>query len=415
MTSPAESDQPTVGGRVKHVMLSTPTWPAERESNGVATYVSLHAAALRQLGVDPVIFTRNMHGPDEPNVYTLGMYQRNPGWGNRLLDLIGSRCSPATWMRFRDIVPLRRSLHDAIARHHVQLLETEEVWGAAYQLRHVGVPIVTRLHGPWFLVGEATNVKRDALFRHRVRLEGRGLEAAAGVTAPSHAVLQRVREHYGLPLPNAVVIPNPTRSVPAPERWKLEESDPTTILFIGRFDRVKGADLLLAAFARLAAEHREVVLQFVGPDKGLIDDAGRTWSIGEYLHEHLRDEQVRSRVQVLGFKTPAEIRQLRRRARVAVVTSRFETFCLAVVEAMAMGQPVVAGNVGGIGEIIEHDRNGVLCDPTKPDDLAAALHRVLSDDALAKRIGAAGAVDVEKRYNPVTLAKQTLAFYERWV
>ena len=71
------------------------------------------------------------------------------------------------------------------------------------------------------------------------------------VSAPSRNVLEQVRDFYGLALPDAEVIPGPTRPVPATERWKLEDCDPVQVLFIGRFDRHKGGDLIIEAFGRV--------------------------------------------------------------------------------------------------------------------------------------------------------------------
>ena len=64
--------------------------------------------------------------------------------------------------------------------------------------------------------------------------------------------------------------------------WSLNEADPRLILFVGRFDRHKGGDLIIDAFARVLLEVPDARLWFVGPDRGYIDANGRTWHIEEY-------------------------------------------------------------------------------------------------------------------------------------
>jgi glycosyltransferase involved in cell wall biosynthesis len=86
-------------------------------------------------------------------------------------------------------------------------------------------------------------------------------------------------------------------------------------------------------------------------------------------------------------------------ADVFVLPSESEAFPNAVLEAMAAGLPVVASAVGGILEVVQHDRTGLLVPPRDPVALADALHRVLSDDVLAARVASAGRAVVDTRYS----------------
>src|SRR5207237_4658103 len=133
--------------------------------------------------------------------------------------------------------------------HGLELLQMEEAFGLpALVIPRVKVPVIVRLHGPWFLNGPAVGVPDDSGFKRRVRLERAAIAAAAGVTAPSKDVLDRVRKYYGLALTDAAVIPNPIQTIAASERWSPEGCDRNRILFIGRFDRHKGADVMVEAF-----------------------------------------------------------------------------------------------------------------------------------------------------------------------
>ena len=123
-------------------------------------------------------------------------------------------------------------------------------WGQ-WVSKVTAIPVCVRLHGPWFLNGSVLGVPDDNKFRERVYEEGRAIRTAAAVTAPSRDVLEQVRGFYGLALPEAEVIPNPIWPVPVAERWRLEGCDPNQVLFIGRFDRHKGGDLIIEAFGRV--------------------------------------------------------------------------------------------------------------------------------------------------------------------
>ena len=73
-----------------------------------------------------------------------------------------------------------------------------------------------------------------------------------------------------------------------------------------------------------------------------------------------------------------------------VLSSRSEGFPVAVLEAMAAGLPVVATDVGGVAEAVEHGETGLLVPAADSEALARALERLVADGALRRRLGAAG-------------------------
>jgi glycosyltransferase involved in cell wall biosynthesis len=84
---------------------------------------------------------------------------------------------------------------------------------------------------------------------------------------------------------------------------------------------------------------------------------------------------------------------------------------LAVLEAMAMGLPVVATRVGGLPELVEDGVTGLLVEPERPEALAEALVRVLGDRALADRLGQAGRRLVLEDYTVDRFTDQVVPLY----
>jgi glycosyltransferase involved in cell wall biosynthesis len=245
-----------------------------------------------------------------------------------------------------------------------------------------------------------------------VRVEGKVLEVVDGVTGPSRDVIARSRTYYGLPLAGAEAIPNPVRLVPADQQWRVEASDPDHIVFVGRFDRHKGGDTIIDAFALLLRDRPSTRLTFVGPDRGL-DRDGRHWSLPEYLEHRLPGALDDHRVRWLGRRPPSDVAELRRRAAVTVMASRYETFAITVTEAMAAGCPLVATRAGGASELFEDGIHGRYVAPEDPEGMASALAWMLADPARSARMGAAAAEHCRRHYAPDIVAEQTLRFYRR--
>lgn len=396
--------------RALTVAFLSPAWPLDAAANGIVTYVDGVTVALRRLGHSPCIiskYTSDANPP--PDVYPLEREERSTlAW---IRDGLTWRINPAAVLRQRFSRALVQAARRAIAEQGVELLEMEETFGLVQLVKpRLPIPVVARLHGPYFINGAALGVPADATFRRRIRHEGVGIAKADAVSAPSRDVLERTRAYYGLPLTGAVHIPYPAPTVPAERRWSLAGCDPSRLLFVGRFDRHKGGDVVIDAFRVVAQRFPQVRLWFVGPDMGLTDEQGRHWTLAKYLAERAPD--VAGRIDWLGRQPNSSLADLRRKAFVTIVGSRYENLPLVVLEAVAHGCPLAATRIGGIGEIIEDGVNGVLARPGDPDDLAAAMLRLLGAPEFAAKLGRRAAEDCVRRYHPDAIARETATFYQ---
>jgi glycosyltransferase involved in cell wall biosynthesis len=118
-----------------------------------------------------------------------------------------------------------------------------------------------------------------------------------------------------------------------------------------------------------------------------------------------------SRVRFLGPQPRQTVFELLRAADAALLTSSWENFPFAVVEAMAVGTPVLATNVGGVPEIVEDGRNGLLVPPNDPEAMAAAISRLFGDAGLRERLRA-GAAESASKNTPDAIFGQLAAILE---
>jgi glycosyltransferase involved in cell wall biosynthesis len=393
----------------------TPAWPVDSTANGIATYVDTLATGLRRQGHTVCILSADSKDADYPDVYPVD--REEPSVLVRIRDGLAFRINPSAALRAKFSRALVKAAQQAIVDRGLDLLEMEESFGFVQLVKpRLPIPVVVRLHGPHFVVGPSLGVPDDATFRKRVRDEGAGIANADAVSAPTRAILERTCAYYGLSLAGAAVIPNAGPVVTAEHRWSLAQCDRSRLLFVGRFDRVKGGDVVIDAFRRVAQRFPEVRLWFVGPTEQAPDEQGRNWTLPEYIAERAPD--VAGRIDWLGRQPHSALAELRRKAFVTIVGSRYENFPIVVLEAMAHGCPLVATRTGGIVEIIEEGSNGVLARPGDPDDLAAAVTRLLEAPEFAAKLARRAAEDAGQRYHPDAIAHQTAVFHQsvvdRW-
>jgi starch synthase len=172
------------------------------------------------------------------------------------------------------------------------------------------------------------------------------------------------------------------------------------VLFVGRLTRQKGVFDLLEASKRFMAGTVTVLATGRPDEPGILDDLKKA---------------VKGRRDVVWINSmlgQAETIALYSGAAVSVVPSVYEPFGIVVVEAMACGAPVVASRVGGIPEIVQDGRSGLLVPPKDPTTLADAVNRVLADGALAGRLAANGRRRVERGFTWEAAARRTFEIYK---
>ncbi|MGW5306116.1 glycogen synthase [Streptomyces griseoluteus] len=178
------------------------------------------------------------------------------------------------------------------------------------------------------------------------------------------------------------------------------------VLFVGRITRQKGVPQLLRAVREIDPD-TQVVLCAGAPDTPEIDREFR---------DHFQElSAVRAGVFWIPQMLPrAEVVQLLTHAAVFVCPSVYEPLGIVNLEAMACGTPVVASRVGGIPEVVDHGRTGLLVgtDGDFEGNLARALDDVLADPAAARRMGEAGRARAVGEFGWDAVARRTAGLYE---
>jgi glycosyltransferase involved in cell wall biosynthesis len=208
------------------------------------------------------------------------------------------------------------------------------------------------------------------------------LRRAAHIYCPS-AYLRKLVLGWGIPADRVSVLPNPVPSLPElPEREQLRTTfglNGATLAFAGRLTAQKSLGRALEAVA--SADGVTLVIAGEGPDRPALEQRAHELGIAE-------------RVTFLGSQPRRLVVELFRAADATILSSSWENFPHTVVEALAVGTPVLAMEAGGVSEVVQDGVNGLLVPAGDSAGLAEAVRRYFSDDTLRERLRGAAAQSV---------------------
>lgn len=276
-------------------------------------------------------------------------------------------------------------------------------------IARLGLPVVGTIHHPVTVdrdleLAAAGPLRRITLRRWYAFI---GMQRRVAARLPelltvSEAAAGDLARDFDLPADALAVVPNGVD----PEAFGPPDGDgrvPGRIVTTASADvPLKGLVPLLEAVAKVRTE-RPAELVVVGRLRP-----------GSRAAETIERLQLDGAVTFVTGISDAALARLLASAEVAAVPSLYEGFSLPAVEAMACATPLVATTAGALPEVVGTDWHaGLLVEPDDPEQLAAALGRLLADPALRRRIGAAGRRRVLERFTWRRTAELTVAAYRR--
>lgn len=175
-------------------------------------------------------------------------------------------------------------------------------------------------------------------------------------------------------------------------------------LAVGNLIPEKGYEDLLDAAARLKAD---TPVPFVVLVAGGKDYDSECW---EKLSRHAERLALADTVRFLGLRS--DVSALHSAADTYILSSHKEGLPMALLEAMAARLPVLATRVGGVPDVVRHAVEGLLVEPSRPDALAGAMSRLLTDPPLRNRLAAAARLTVEATHSVHHMTAQYVTVYE---
>ncbi len=288
---------------------------------------------------------------------------------------------------------------EAVLLSNALLLGLARPLGAA-----LGVPVLCTLQGEAPFLDALPEPHRSEAWR----LASAHAREVASFQAVSRYTADLMSARLGLARERVQVVPNGLDARPYAPPAHFE--GPPTLGYLARLSRDKGLDLLVEAFVRLKrrAEHGQLRLLAAGAT--LATDRAPLAAL-------------RARLRAAGLEDAAEFHSnvtfeqkldvLRRSTVFSVPATYGESFGLYLLEAWAMGLPVVQPAHAAFPELLEATQGGLLVKPDDPGALADGLHALLTDRARARRLGEAGRRAVLERFGSEAMARAVAREAER--
>ncbi|RJQ24498.1 MAG: glycosyltransferase [Peptococcaceae bacterium] len=192
------------------------------------------------------------------------------------------------------------------------------------------------------------------------------------------------------------------RARPGRLREELSAGADRVVGIIGRLEPEKGHSIFLQAAAQVLKVRNNVTFVVVG-----------TGSLAGELKNMARDLGIETKVLFTGLRE--DIPELLSVMDVVALPSLTEAFPLSLIESMCLGRPCIASSVGGISEIIENEKNGLLVSPGDAAALAEKIIFLLSNPEQARAMGVRAAALVEKKFDAGLMAEKITDLYYRVV
>ncbi len=221
-----------------------------------------------------------------------------------------------------------------------------------------------------------TNLSAFEQFKERIAVEHRVFGEAKRITAASTTEVELLRRFYSIGSEKVDVVPPGFNA----NRFYRDDKakspyDRPFIFATGRHTISKGFHHLIHAFAGLVPEHNDLLLVIAGG--GSTEPSAEEKLADAAIHEAIAEHHLENRVILAGHLEVSELARHMQTAAAFVLASSYEPFGIVVLEAMACNTPVIVSSHGGIKDILRHEDNCLIIEPTNHEEVTKAMAKII--------------------------------------
>jgi glycosyltransferase involved in cell wall biosynthesis len=296
-----------------------------------------------------------------------------------------------------------------IREYDYQLLDTQNVqsklWGSLAAGR-TGAALISTINS-WYTVEHGSSLK-GRLYQFVELSTNRNLDLYITVSSADRRRLLEAGILEGSIewIPNAVEVDD--ASVPADREALIRSFDLPEGSFVccavGRLVWAKGYEVLIEAIAQLAQKLPNLYCLIIGDGLQRVD-----------LERQIEQAGLQGRIRLAGFRPPKETLSIVKNCDVFVMPSHSEGTPIALLEAAALGRPILATHVGGIPDLVNDGEQALLIPPGDVSTLATGLSRLIDDPELAAQLGTEAQRRVREDFSLQAMVDATMrAYWKAW-
>lgn len=395
-----------------HVCLISEELPPDTGWGGIGTYTYNLAMGLKEIGHKISVVSRSIgtkesfksikginvyrikssisdiNDPNEINAYRYRVYQKIKEINNNFpIDIIES----PEWK----------------AETAFLLIDTERT-----------IPVVLRLHSTLSLIKKINNIKDIANEGYiQELLEKFAIENADLVYSSSKSLIEIIKHDYHIKRKDIFAQFNPANIIDfSPKKHlaadiRLIKKNSSIIMYVGRIEKRKGVDQIIKTIPSIVKQHPNAKFVFIGRDTNILVK-NKYKSFTKKLLSNI-NKKYHKHVFFLGFREYINLPNYYPAADIAIFPSYYENFPAVCLEAMASGCAVIGSKNGGMSEIIEHFKSGMLVNPYSIKDIKQSLLLLLNDKSLRDKIRFAATKRILKFFDRKNIALKSERIYLR--
>lgn len=387
------------------ICLISAEYPPETFNGGIGTYTFNLAHYFVELGHKVTVISRALNKEEgyldgKVNIYRIYDQKITPKFTR-----IGNLLSDGAFGAYLHSLSVFSKIKEITAKSGNFDVIEGPLWGAeccAYPSK-LKIPMVVRLETPIFKQREILGLTASTLMEF---LEKKSLEKATLIASISHNISSLIVKKYQIDPKKIEYSP---LGVVIPKKLPPSRENARKLLFVGRLEKRKGIQELIEALAKILSADANITVDIVGKD--CFQAPGNT-SYADYFKKIVPAE-LRERVKFHGFINDQKLKTLYADCDVFIAPSRYESFGLIFLEAMAYGKPVIGTKTGGIPEIINEGQNGLLIDVNSPEQIVHAVLKLFSDNYLREKIGIRAYKDVRHKFSLEDMVKKSTEIYQK--
>jgi len=388
-----------------------------KETGGMNVYVREVSREMGRLGLQVDVYTRSQN-PHISRIVPLGRNARvihfpagpeEPIPKNEILNFLPEFTDQI--LRFTKKNGIR---YDLIHSHYWL-----SGWVAGQLKRQWSIPFIHMFHTLGALKNSVSRNQEEEEPQGRLRVEKQIMSIADCLIAPSPWEMEQMILHHHAQCSKVQVIPCGVdltlfKPIPALKAKKfLGLSEREFILFVGRIDAIKGIDVLIKAVNHLSRKplkgKQGLGLIIIGGE--LDEDPQAESQEMQKLRKMVSQMKLQEKVAFWGAQRQDLLPYFYSAAKALVLPSRYESFGMVALEAMACGTPVIASKVGGLQYTVENGKTGFLIPEGDWQSMADRIQEVIENPSLAKRLIQAGLSKV-KQFSWPTVTKKIISIYD---